>query len=75
VDAKDDDKPTERSKAAIQIEMLGAALNFPTKSMCRATKLWLVEGRKYRIRLDMDEGPDSEWFDNVRLRPASSSST
>jgi hypothetical protein len=31
-----------------------------------ALTLWLVEGRKYRIRLDMESGPDGEWFDQGR---------
>ena len=34
--------------------------------MCHATGLRLVAGRKYRIRLDMEGGPDGEWFDQGR---------
>jgi hypothetical protein len=36
---------------------------FSINSMCHATGLRLVAGRKYRIRLDMENGPDGEWFD------------
>src|SRR5262249_62045586 len=39
---------------------------FAINSMCHATGLRLVAGRKYRIRLDMENGPDGEWFDQDR---------
>lgn len=45
-----------------QDETLGAAI-FRTDSMCYPTGLRLIAGRKYRIRLDMDEGVNGEWFD------------
>ena len=45
-----------------QDEKLGPA-TFRTDSMCHATGLRLIVGRKYRIRLDMDEGVNGEWFD------------
>jgi hypothetical protein len=45
-----------------QYEKLGGA-TFRTDSICHATGLRLVVGRKYRIRLDMEEGVDGEWFD------------
>ena len=41
----------------------GPGKTFETKTMCPATGLWLVEGRKYRISLDVDEGTDGAWFD------------
>ena len=31
--------------------------------MCHSTGFRLISGRKYRIRLDMDEGVNGEWFD------------
>ncbi len=34
--------------------------------MCHATNLRLVAGRKYRIRLDMDDGIEGDWFDKAR---------
>jgi hypothetical protein len=40
-------------------EKLGTGLVFPTNSVCHATGLRLIAGRKYRIRLDMDD----DWFD------------
>ena len=43
-------------------EKLGGA-TFRTDSMCHATGLRLIAGRKYRIRIDMDAGVDGEWFD------------
>ncbi|MGZ9271902.1 MAG: hypothetical protein ACXW6T_22490, partial [Candidatus Binatia bacterium] len=43
-------------------ETLGEA-TFRTDSMCHATGLRLIVGRKYRIRLVMDEGVNGEWFD------------
>ena len=45
-----------------QDEKLGGA-TFRTDSMCHATGLRLIAGRKYRIRLDMNEGVNGEWFD------------
>jgi len=48
--------------ASAQDEKLGGA-TFRTDSMCHATGLRLIVGRKYRIRLDMDEGVNGEWFD------------
>jgi uncharacterized protein (DUF2235 family) len=61
-------KTADRSaqKAAPQTEMLGPGLDFRIGSMCHATKLRLVAGGKYRIRLEVNEGPDSEWFDKGR---------
>ncbi|HET6375945.1 MAG TPA: hypothetical protein VFF88_07825, partial [Methylocella sp.] len=44
-------------------EQLDAPAPFKTSSLCQATGIRLVKGRKYRIRLDMGEGPDGEWFD------------
>jgi hypothetical protein len=38
--------------------------------MCHATRLRLVAGRKYRIRLDLNEGPEGEWFDKGRRTDA-----
>jgi hypothetical protein len=43
-------------------EKLGEA-TFRTDSMCHATGLRLIAGRKYRIRLTTDAGVDVEWFD------------
>jgi uncharacterized protein (DUF2235 family) len=60
------DRSAQKAEAATQTEMLGTGLDFRTDSICHATKLRLVAGRKYRIRLDMDEGPDGEWFDKDR---------
>ncbi|MDQ6703582.1 MAG: DUF2235 domain-containing protein [Pseudomonadota bacterium] len=40
-------------------DILGEGKKFETSSMCNPTGLRLIAGRKYRIRLDMDE----EWFD------------
>jgi uncharacterized protein (DUF2235 family) len=61
---------TERSAAqaaaAIETEMLGSGLDFQIDSICHATRLRLVEGRRYRIRLEMPEGPDTDWFDKGR---------
>jgi hypothetical protein len=45
-----------------QDEKLGGA-TFRTDSMCHATGLRLIAGRKYRIRIDMNAGVDGEWFD------------
>jgi hypothetical protein len=45
-----------------QGEKLGTA-TFRTDSMCHATGLRLMFGGKYRIRLEMDEGVNGEWFD------------
>jgi hypothetical protein len=42
-------------------EKLGGA-TFRTNSICYATGLRLIAGRKYRIRLDMNK-EDGEWFD------------
>jgi uncharacterized protein (DUF2235 family) len=39
---------------------------FAINSMCHATGLRLVAGRKYRIQLDIENGPDGEWFDQDR---------
>ena len=48
-------------------ERVGTAKKpFAINSMCHATGLRLVAGRKYRIRLDMEGGPDGEWFDQGR---------
>ena len=47
-----------------QDEKLGGA-TFRTDSLCQPTGLRLIAGRKYRIRLDMDEGLNGEWFDKV----------
>jgi len=55
-----------KAEAATQTEILGSGLDFPIDSICHATKLRLVEGRKYRIRLDMNDGPDGAWFDKGR---------
>jgi uncharacterized protein (DUF2235 family) len=44
-------------------EQLDVPVQFRTSSLCQATGIRLVKGRKYRIRLDMEEGPDGDWFD------------
>jgi uncharacterized protein (DUF2235 family) len=44
----------------------GARSHFTINSMCQPTGLRLVAGRKYRIRLDMENGPEGEWFDQGR---------
>ena len=49
-------------RQSAQDEKLGGA-TFRTDSMCHATGLRLIVGRKYRIRLEMDEGVNGEWFD------------
>jgi hypothetical protein len=51
---------------SLQDEKLGGA-TFRTDSMCHATGLRLIDGRRYRIRLEMDEGVNGEWFDK-RIR-------
>jgi uncharacterized protein (DUF2235 family) len=63
---KTTDQSAKNAEAATQTEMLGRGLDFPTSAMCHATKLRLVAGRMYRIRLDMDAGVDNEWFDKGR---------
>jgi uncharacterized protein (DUF2235 family) len=47
-------------------EKLEPPATFVTDSRCHKTGLRLVAGRKYRIRLDMERGPDGEWFDQGR---------
>jgi hypothetical protein len=47
-------------------EKLEPAATFETNKLCQATGLRLVAGRKYRIRLDMEGGPEGEWFDQGR---------
>jgi hypothetical protein len=49
-------------KTEDEIEKLNPA-TFRTDSLCHATGIRLVEGRKYRIRVEMDGGVDGEWFD------------
>jgi hypothetical protein len=51
-------------------EKLDSPKMFATKSICHATGVWLVEGGTYRIRIDMDEGADGEWFDKDRRNVA-----
>jgi uncharacterized protein (DUF2235 family) len=41
------------------VEKLGVGTDIDLKSICHATRLWLVEGRKYRIRLTIGE----DWLD------------
>jgi len=53
----------EMKDASPQKEILGVGKTFETRSMCHATGLRLIAGGKYRIRLDMDEGVNGEWFD------------
>ena len=53
----------EVTDASPDKEILGAGKTFETRSMCHATGLRLIAGRKYRIQLDMDEGVNGEWFD------------
>jgi uncharacterized protein (DUF2235 family) len=43
-------------------EKLGPG-TFRTDALCHATGLRLVSGRKYRIRLEMDDDVDGAWFD------------
>jgi uncharacterized protein (DUF2235 family) len=45
-------------------ETLVGEKTFATKSKCNPTGFRLIEGRKYRIQIDMDKGADGEWFDN-----------
>jgi hypothetical protein len=47
-------------------EKVGLGTQFTINSMCHATGLRLVAGRNYRIRLDMENGVDGEWFDQGR---------
>jgi uncharacterized protein (DUF2235 family) len=58
----------EVKKAPHEKEILGADKPFETSSVCRATGLRLIAGRKYRIQLDMDKGVgpkegEGDWFD------------
>jgi hypothetical protein len=56
-------QPTQKVNGqSDQDEKLGGA-TFRTDSMCHATGLRLIAGRKYRIRIDMDASVDGEWFD------------
>jgi uncharacterized protein (DUF2235 family) len=50
----------------IQLERLGPGLEFQLSTMCHATGLQLVAGRQYRIRLDIDQDLNKEWFDKGR---------
>lgn len=52
--------------ATMQTEILRPGLDFQLDSMCHATGLRLVAGRQYRIRLEIDQGLDKEWFDKGR---------
>ena len=48
-------------------EKIGPANDlFAINSSCHPTGLRLVAGRNYRIRLDMESGPEGEWFDQGR---------
>jgi hypothetical protein len=58
--------PTPNGGAAADERVGPAEKPFAINSMCHATGLRLVAGRKYRIRLDMEGGPDGEWFDQGR---------
>jgi uncharacterized protein (DUF2235 family) len=60
------DRSAQVPEVSGPMEMLEAQLDFPTNSICHATNLRLVAGRKYRIRLDISEGIDGEWFDKDR---------
>ena len=58
--------PAPNGRAAADERVGPAEEPFAINSMCHATGLRLVAGRKYRIRLDMEGGPDGEWFDQGR---------
>jgi hypothetical protein len=60
------DQSAQTLEASRLAEKLDAKLQFRTDSMCHATNLRLVAGRKYRIRLDMDDGIEGDWFDKDR---------
>jgi hypothetical protein len=62
-----DDRSAQMAEVAAQKEILGPGKKeFPTNAMCHATGLRLVAGRTYRIRLQMNEGPEGAWFDKGR---------
>src|SRR6185369_16134639 len=47
-------------------EKIDATATWRTNSLCHATGLQLIAGRKYRIRIEMDggvNGVDGDWFD------------
>jgi uncharacterized protein (DUF2235 family) len=49
----------QRTEAAVLQEKIGAGALFPTNAVCHPTGLTLVEGRRYRITITMQD----DWFD------------
>jgi uncharacterized protein (DUF2235 family) len=47
-------------------EVIGSGRSFSTSTLCSPTRLWLVEGRKYRIKLHIADGANDAWFDKAK---------
>jgi uncharacterized protein (DUF2235 family) len=60
---------TQQSQEAVDVmqsDKLGPGQDFPLNSICHQTGLRLVAGRQYRIRLEIEQGLNKEWFDKGR---------